>query len=222
MRSGLYVSSLTPTTNVASQSPRSRDDHLAGAGLDVGPAAFLRVKMPVDSITTSTPSSPHGSRAGSRSAQHLDVVAVDRICFRAGAHLPRVAAMDAVVAQQMCHRLDRSEVVHRHEVDIGPWALAARKKLRPMRPKPLMPTRTVIETVSFRCPRWARSRSCLAQFSPSDWLSHVPMGDSRLMAESSEHIAPRLRQWRPIDVGRRCNRTRSSDTTLPLADVRGK
>ena len=52
--------------------------------------------------------------------------------------------VDGVVLQQVRHRLERAEVVDGDEIDVGPDCLAARKKLRPMRPKPLMPTRTVI------------------------------------------------------------------------------
>ena len=57
---------------------------------------------------------------------------------------PGVAAQHRVVLEEVGHRLDRAEVVGGHEVDVGARFFAARKKLRPMRPKPLMPTRTVM------------------------------------------------------------------------------
>ena len=57
---------------------RRGDDDLLGAAASRCLAAFSRsVKKPVDSITTSTPRSPHGSVAGSRSARTLQLLAVD-------------------------------------------------------------------------------------------------------------------------------------------------
>ena len=49
------------------------DDDLLGAGVDVACASVASVKRPVDSMTTSTPRSPHGSAAGSRSARAADL-----------------------------------------------------------------------------------------------------------------------------------------------------
>ena len=67
-RAGLYVSSLTPTTNVPSASPDGAEmmTFFAPAARWAEAAAFP-VKKPVDSMTTSTPSSSHGRSAGSRS-----------------------------------------------------------------------------------------------------------------------------------------------------------
>ena len=44
-----------------------RDDDFLGSGVEVLLRASRFVKKPVDSRTTSTPSSPHGNAAGSRS-----------------------------------------------------------------------------------------------------------------------------------------------------------
>ena len=75
---GSYVSSLTPSTIVTS-------GFLAGAVMITffAPAARClaapsrSVNLPVDSKTTSTPRSFHGSAAGSFDGQHLELVAVD-------------------------------------------------------------------------------------------------------------------------------------------------
>ena len=52
---------------------RGADDHLAGAGLEVGARPWsASVNRPVDSITMSTPRSPTGSCAGILHLEHLD------------------------------------------------------------------------------------------------------------------------------------------------------
>src|ERR687893_150252 len=68
------VSSLTPTTNVASAPDDGADTITNGAPPSRWAAALSRlVKMPVDSTTTSTPRSPQGSSLGSRTASTLRV-----------------------------------------------------------------------------------------------------------------------------------------------------
>ncbi len=67
--SGSKVSSLTPTTKVASAPVAGAEMMTRGAPASRWAAALSRsVKNPVDSTTTSTPKSPHGSSLGSRSA----------------------------------------------------------------------------------------------------------------------------------------------------------
>ena len=67
------VSSLTPTTNVASTPLAGAEMMTRGAPASTWAAALSRsVKMPVDSITTSTPRSPHGRALGSRSDRTLN------------------------------------------------------------------------------------------------------------------------------------------------------
>ena len=58
---------------------RRGDDRRAWRRRSRCPAAFSRaVNRPVDSITTSTPLSPHGISAGLRHLELLDLAAVDR------------------------------------------------------------------------------------------------------------------------------------------------
>ena len=106
------------------------------------------VKKPVLSITTSTPRSPQGSLAGSRSAKtltsravHVDVVGVrldrgpgsGRRWSRRRADGPGCA----VSVMSLTATISMS----------GSSPAAARKTFRPMRPNPLMPTRTLIPHV---------------------------------------------------------------------------
>ena len=63
----------------------------------------------------------------------------------------RQGAVGGVVAEQLRVDLRRGEVVDRHHLDVGVRAAStARRKLRPIRPKPLIPTRTVM---ALRLPR---------------------------------------------------------------------
>ena len=67
---GSKVSSLTPITKVASAPLLGAETMTRGAPASRWAAAFSRaVKKPVDSMTTSTPRSAHGSALGSRSAR---------------------------------------------------------------------------------------------------------------------------------------------------------
>src|SRR6476469_9188833 len=71
---GSKVSSFTPTTKVASAPSDGADTMTRGAPPARWAEAFsLEVNTPVDSTTTSTPRSPHGSDAGSRSARNFIV-----------------------------------------------------------------------------------------------------------------------------------------------------
>ncbi len=67
---GSKVSSFTPTTNVASAPADGADTMTNGAPASMCIAACSRLeKMPVDSITMSTPRSAQGRALGSRSAR---------------------------------------------------------------------------------------------------------------------------------------------------------
>src|SRR5215218_1707396 len=156
-----YRLSLTPMTIVMSSS-------LAGAEMMTffaPPAStWLRasaalVKKPVDSMTTSTPRSPQGRLAGSRSDSTFMV-------------LPPIlmpspsAAMSSPRTPRMLSYLSRcartSGLVRSLTATISmswPLAAAARQKFRPMRPKPLMPTRTVTEDLH-AARRGPRVRGC--------------------------------------------------------------
>ena len=60
----------------------------------------------------------------------------------AGGHLVRIAAVDAVVAQQVRVGLDGAEIVDARRSRVPGWRApcAARKTSRPIRPKPLIAT----------------------------------------------------------------------------------
>ncbi len=144
--SGSYASSLTPITIVMSSS-------LAGAEMMTFFAPASRwalavdpvVNRPVDSITTSTPSSRHGSLAGSRSARILIDLApawmvspdTDTSCGRVPSTVSYLSRC-AIVAMS-----PRSFAATISMPRSPSAALAARQKLRPIRPKPLIPTRIV-------------------------------------------------------------------------------
>ncbi len=83
-------------------------------------AAFSRaVKSPVDSMTMSTPLSPHGISDGSLVLELLDLAAVDREAALAVLDLVGERAPDGVVLQEEGHRLRVAEgVVDRHQLDV--------------------------------------------------------------------------------------------------------
>ena len=77
--SASYTSSFTPMQIVASASPVGAEMMTRLAPPSRCAAAFSRaVNSPVDSITTSTPWSPHGISAGLALLELLDLAAVDR------------------------------------------------------------------------------------------------------------------------------------------------
>jgi hypothetical protein len=112
----------------------------------------LEVKMPVHSSAMSTPSSLCGSSAGSLDRGDLDLAAADVDRVAVDLHLAREAAVHAVEAEQVGVGLDRAEIVDRHDLDVGAAdSTMARRTLRPMRPKPLIATRTDRLLVVARC-----------------------------------------------------------------------
>ena len=73
-----YWSSFTPSTTVMSGSVAGAEmTTFFGAGVEVLLRAVALVKKPVDSSTTSTPSSPQGSCGRVALGQRLQLVAVD-------------------------------------------------------------------------------------------------------------------------------------------------
>src|ERR1700689_578610 len=143
---GSYASSLTPITIVMSSS-------LAGAEMMTffAPASMCAraagpvVNRPVDSITTSTPRSPHGSLAGSRSARILIDWSPTRMVSpdtdTSYGSLPftlSYLSRCAIVATS-----PRSFAATISMPRSPSATLAARQKLRPLRLKPLIPTRIV-------------------------------------------------------------------------------
>ncbi len=77
------------------------------------------VKMPVDSITTSTPRSPQGKIGGVALAEHLEHVATDGDAALDCLDLFGEDAEHRVVLEQVCHGLERTEVVDGNEIDVG-------------------------------------------------------------------------------------------------------
>jgi hypothetical protein len=158
---GSYASSLTPITIVMSSS-------LAGAEMMTffapaarcAPAVGPVVNRPVDSITMSTPRSLQGSLAGSRSARIL-------ICFSPTLMVSPDTDTSAGKVPSTVSYLSRCAIVAMSPRSFAATismprspsaALAARQKLRPMRPKPLIPTRIVTVLNLLVDPR-ARQRS---------------------------------------------------------------
>src|ERR1700722_11756034 len=171
--SGSYLSSLTPITIVMSSS-------LAGAEMMTffAPASMCAralgpvVKMPVDSITTSTPRSPHGSLAGSRSARILiDLSPTWMVSPDTDTWYGSVPTMVSYLSRcAMVATSPRSFAATISMPRSPSAALAARQKLRPMRPNPLIPTRMVTVLNLLIDPR-DRQRS--------ETIGHRPLGMTR-------------------------------------------
>src|SRR3954447_2786481 len=142
--SGSYTSSkFTPSATVTSGS-------VAGAEMITFCAPALRclaassrfVKKPVDSITTSAPRSPHGSAAGSRSESTL----ISRPSTDSEPSRSSTSPGNGPYTESYFRRCASVlESVMSLTATISMSALdscAARNTLRPIRPKPLIPTRT--------------------------------------------------------------------------------
>src|SRR5918997_1820477 len=154
-----YFSWLTPMTMVRSSPVAGAEmtTFLAPPASTCLRASSALVKKPVDSTTTSTPRSPHGRLAGSRSERTFMV-------FPAILMPSPSAATSSDSTPRMLSYLSRcartSGLVRSLTATISmslPLAAAARQKLRPMRPNPLMPTRTV--TADLHLLDWAVARS---------------------------------------------------------------
>src|ERR1700758_4146457 len=108
-------------------------------------AAGPVVNRPVDSITTSTPRSPHGSLAGSRSARILiDLSPTRMVSPDTDTSYGSVPTMGSYLSRWAIVATSPRSFGAEISMPRSPSAaLAARQKLRPMRPKPLIPTRMV-------------------------------------------------------------------------------
>ena len=106
-------------------------------------AFVASVKKPVDSTTTSTPRSPQASWAGSRSEETAIRWSPTTIAssseLTSASRRPR---MESNLSRCASEALSVRSLMPTTSTS-APEARTARKKLRPMRPKPLMPTRTV-------------------------------------------------------------------------------
>ena len=139
--SGSNMSSLTPSTSVTSGS-------VAGAEMTTFFAPASRcfcapsrlVKKPVDSITTSTSRSRQGSAAGSRSASPRislpPTLSEPPSTSTSSGNLPSTESY-----RRRCAIVFTSPRSLNATISKSPRSCAARKKLRPMRPNPLIPTR---------------------------------------------------------------------------------
>src|SRR3954454_873739 len=141
--SGSYASSLTPGTSVTSGSVAGAEmiTFWAPASRCLAAASRL-VNRPVDSITTSTPRSPHGRAAGSRSASTLtsrpSMLSASPSCSTVPAKWPYTESYLSRCASVAASVMSLTATISMSADD----SCAARKTLRPMRPKPLIPTRT--------------------------------------------------------------------------------
>ena len=100
------------------------------------------VNRPVDSITTSTPRSPHGRAAGSFSERTLtsrpSTVSAPSPASTAPGNGPYTESYLSRCASVPASVMSLTATTSMSALD----SLAARNTLRPMRPKPLIPTRT--------------------------------------------------------------------------------
>ena len=195
-------------------------------------AAFSRaVKRPVDSITTSTPLSPHGISAGSRTSSFLISRAVDREAAVGLLDLVRDRAADRVVLQEERHRVGVAEgVVDRHQLDPG---LGAAGEDRPVE-RAADPAESVdpdsnghdiLPPVEQLATSSSRSRVRLQQSrGPSPlravWRSaagDVAMVDCRPGSRLARAAGRAGRRSRRCGAGRRCSRPRSTGTPCPPA-----
>src|SRR6266545_1907658 len=143
-RCGSYMSSLTPMTSVTSSFFAGAEMITLRAPLVMCTLAFsASVNRPVDSSTTSAPRSPQGSFDGSRSASTLNECPATEIssaeAFTSCGSRPRMLSYlsrCASVALSVRSLTPTSSMS-------APRSRAARKKFRPIRPKPLIPTRMV-------------------------------------------------------------------------------
>src|SRR6266511_2935453 len=146
---GSYLESLTPITMVTS-SP------LAGAEMITLRAPALRcraalsrsVKRPVDSITMSTPRSPQLSCDGSRSAEARiglpSTLIEDSSKLTSPSSTPKVESYFSRCARVRLSVRSLTATTSTSPLPRPAASRAARYKLRPMRPKPLIPTRTIM------------------------------------------------------------------------------
>ncbi len=141
-----YWSSLTPMTKVPSMflPGAERMTFLAPASR-WALALVPSVKKPVDSRTTSTPRSAQGRSAGLRSARTLISLPLTTRPDSETATSPSKRPMMESYLSRWARVLTSVRSLIATISKPSPWAWAARKKVRPMRPKPLIATRTVTE-----------------------------------------------------------------------------
>src|SRR5215213_2239326 len=105
-------------------------------------ASSRLVNSPVDSITTSAPRSDHGSAAGSRSASTLTSLPSTTIASSVWSTVPGYGPSTESYLSRCASVLASTRSLTPTHSMSALRSCAARKTLRPMRPKPLIPTRT--------------------------------------------------------------------------------
>src|SRR4051794_8926556 len=110
-------------------------------------AASRLVNRPVDSTTTSTPRSFHGSSAGSRTARPLKPLPSTTISSSVeDTEYGRRPRIESYLSRWASVALSVMSLTATISISVLPACLCAstaRQKLRPIRPNPLTPTRTV-------------------------------------------------------------------------------
>ncbi len=116
-------------------------------------ALVASVKKPVDSMTMSAPTSPQAMSAGFFSAKILMVepptVIESSVTETSSASTPSTESYLSRWAMLLLSIRSLAATISMS----APDAWTARKKLRPMRPKPLIPTRTVTVCAAFHLMR---------------------------------------------------------------------
>ena len=139
-----YCSWLTPITTVMSSFEAGAEMITFFAPASTWARALVAsVKKPVDSITTSAPTSAHLRLAGSRSAKAAiswsPTLMADSVEVTSVPSRPRIESNFSRWAREALSVRSLTATI---SMSASP-ACTARKKLRPIRPKPLIPTRTV-------------------------------------------------------------------------------
>ena len=108
------------------------------------PAFSREVKIPVDSTTTSTPRSPQGRSAGLRSERtRISTPSTTIPCSVATTSESKRPWTESLARRNAIVSIEPRSFTATNSRS-APCDLAARKKLRPIRPKPFTPIRTVI------------------------------------------------------------------------------
>src|SRR5215212_1213850 len=166
--SASYASSFTPSTSVTSGSLAGAEmiTFLAPASRCLAASSRL-VKSPVDSTTTSAPTSAHGRAAGSRSENtRSSLPSMMRPLSLAStspgkgprieSYLSRWASVSlSVMSLTPTQSMSAGVVLPEEGSPRSARACAARNTLRPMRPKPLMPALRAIRDSLSVASRWA-------------------------------------------------------------------
>jgi hypothetical protein len=100
-------------------------------------------------MTMSAPTSPHFSVGRVLLGGQADALAVDDQGVAVDRDVALEAAVHAVVLEHVGQVVGLEQVVDADDLDVGEVLTAARNTMRPMRPKPLMPTLIVILQLLF-------------------------------------------------------------------------